>query len=883
MRIKLITILLFTGFITFLYGQEANVLDSARNNITNQILFFPHEKIYLHTDKPYYITGEKIFFRAFLLDAFTNDPALLSHYVYVELINPADSVVQRIKIRPDEDDLFYGAIPLPEELPQGNYKIRAYTQYMRNQGESSFFSKFVRISDPQILSVNTETDFQFTEDGKVNASLRFIDAKSKEVVKAQSIILRQNSGRQFTGKQDKEGWFRVKLNIPRNETKRSLYVELINDRQVFRQYLRIPYPKDDFDVSFYPEGGHIIAGQSTNVAFKAVNNDGSAIDISGEIVDSEDNIVATFNTIYDGMGDFYVNLLPDERYYAVCRYGDLTLRFDLPEVQVNTYSLKTEIRNNKLLITINKYDISSFHELYLLIHYNGLTFYANAWDSSKEYLSFDLSVFPAGISHILLLTKDLQTISERLIFTLNDKNSKTDFQTHKEIYSRREQIRAGIKLTDEEQQPIKGNFSIAVTNDREVITDTASGILSGILLRSELNGYIENPEYYFQKGNKDAEIAADLLMKTHGWTRYAIPDIIRGEFSVPEIPFEMNQEFTGTVKSGLLSKLAKNFKVSLLSMNSGYFDTTETDENGRFEFRNFEFPDSTKYIIQALNSKNKGKEMIELYVDEETFPEINTTWSEPVVTEEDSNPLLLDYVTKADMQYINENGMRIIQLPEIQIRGTYKEKPKYESIFYSEPDYSIKEEELERYGHMHIAVLLGRVPGVVVRGNKISIRGASSEPIVVIDDIMYEESAFEILDMINFHDIGQIDVLKNAGAAMFGMRGAYGVIIIHTKNGKINSNPIQYNNIKQLSPLGYQLPVDFYSPKYDTQESKDNPNPDLRTTIYWKPDVLTDDEGNAELDFYSSDGSATYSVIIEGVSDDGKLIHYRGNAIIKVE
>ena len=91
---------------------------------------------------------------------FSNKQDTLSRYVYVELINPVDSVVQRVKIRPDSTNLFYGAIPLSEELPQGIYKIRAYTQYMRNQGESSFFSKQVRISDLQILSIQTESDFR---------------------------------------------------------------------------------------------------------------------------------------------------------------------------------------------------------------------------------------------------------------------------------------------------------------------------------------------------------------------------------------------------------------------------------------------------------------------------------------------------------------------------------------------------------------------------------------------------------------------------------------------------------------------------------------------------------------------------------------------------
>ena len=83
--------------------------------------------------------------------------------------------------------------------------------------------------------------------------------------------------------------------------------------------------------------------------------------------------------------------------------------------------------------------------------------------------------------------------------------------------------------------------------------------------------------------------------------------------------------------------------------------------------------------------------------------------------------------------------------------------------------------------------------------------------------------------------------------------------------------------------MGYQMPVEFYSPKYDIQKNFENPNPDLRTTIYWKPNVITDNEGNVKLDFYTADDSSTYSVIIEGVSNEGKLIHYRGKASIIVK
>ena len=891
------TIFLLVGSITALCGQQNAVLDSAVSNITKQRLVFPHEKIHLHTDKPYYITGEKIFFRAFLLEAFSNKPAYLSRYVYVELINPANSVVKRLKIRPDENHLFHGAIPLPEELPQGVYQLRAYTQYMRNQGESSFFSQNVRISDPQILSVQAETDFRFNKKGTIEANLRFINANSKEVIQPQSVTLQVNQDRAFTVKPGKDGWINAPLNVPDKATARALYVELKSSRHESRQYIPIPYPEGDFDVSFYPEGGHLIAGQLSNVAFKAVNSDGTALNITGEVMDSKGNLVSEFKTFHDGMGEFSIIPQQDEVYRAICYYGNRTLRFDLPEAQTNAFALKTAVRDDKLWITVNKSDSATFPELYLLIHCGGFVVYADAWDTANDNIAFNTSILPTGISHIVLLTKDMQIVSERLIFLLKDDNGTAVFRPQKDSYRKRERALTKIQLTDEQQRPLKGNFSIAVTNDREVVADSASGILSGILLRSELKGYIENPEYYFQKGNKEAEQAADLLMKTHGWTRYAIPDVVRGKLSYPNIPFETSMKLSGTVTSGMFSKLSENFQVSLLSLKSGFYDLAETDGKGRYVFQNFEFPDSTKFAIQALNSKGKGGQTTEVYVDEDIFPNIQTKFIFPA---EKINPILPDYVAKANLHYRYENGMRMVDLPEVQVKANYRER--YNSSLFSrfDPDYSLTAEEIATsYNEEYTKDLFYFLPGAYFDGSRIRIGDAKGPPMIIVDGFelfdphnlsaevsssdSLDQAAIDVLFRIDINNIGQIDILKNyLPVSDYSPFGNNGVIVIYSKNGKWHS-PRPSFNIKHVMPLGYQSPVEFYSPKYDTPKSLENSIPDLRTTIYWKPDVVTDDEGKAVLDFYTADDPSTYTVIIEGVSEDGKLVHYRGDAAIRVE
>jgi hypothetical protein len=110
-----------------------------------QAAVFSQEKIYVQTDKPYYVAGETICFRAFLLNAVTHQPSGLSRYVYVELISPDNTVVIRQQIRPDRE-AFFGILPLSDYITPGNYQLRAYTRFMENIGTDSFFTQSVYIA-----------------------------------------------------------------------------------------------------------------------------------------------------------------------------------------------------------------------------------------------------------------------------------------------------------------------------------------------------------------------------------------------------------------------------------------------------------------------------------------------------------------------------------------------------------------------------------------------------------------------------------------------------------------------------------------------------------------------------------------------------------------
>jgi hypothetical protein len=874
-------------------------LDSAVNNVLTQVLLFPQEKIYVQTDKPYYISGETIFFRIFLLDALSHQPSDISRYVYVELINPLDSLILRHQIRP-ENNMHYGTVTLDEELPEGNYRIRAYTRFMENMPEEYFYTQSVYIADPQIAKLNRETNFEFINDREIGVSLRFVDAKTKQALLPPRISLRLNQENATRPQTDEDGWVRVRFKLPNRSTQRVLTVNLDFENYSFKQFLFLPFPDDRFDVSFYPEGGNLIAGQTAKIAFKALNSDGNPLDVRGEIFNSKNEKITDFSTFHEGMGQFTFTPIADETYYAVVEAqgeGHKAKKISLPKVQTETYGLAGVWRQNNLLISVKKPETMPEEKLYLAIHTGGMLTYATEWDFTKELMILDKAEFPSGVSHILLLTEDFQLISERLVFVLNEDWISPEISTNKTTYRTREQVKMNIyhdALDVPSLDNIFTTMAISVTDDQDIKIDTTQNILTAILLTSELKGNIVNPAYYFQTGNKRAEFAADLLMLTHGWTRYDIPKAMRGNFQFLTVQNEESQSFSGLVKGGLLHKPYSNSQVTMISTNTGFFDTIKTDENGRFEFTGFEFPDSTNYIIQALTKR--GGETVELFVDEITFPSLSP--SKPFSARQKGQELFeledfSNYVVKANEKYTFENGMRMIHLSEVTVRGK-----RHRSFYNLAPDEALTERDIKLSGDMRN--LLSKVPSLRFTSDTVRFRahgksGSNSNPPMIMidgrivasgdnlpDDTTMDWLVLDILNSIQMDNIAQVNIVHSpAKLYMYGQQGKNGVIEIFTKNGW-NYAKARFN-VKSITPLGYQTPVEFYSPQYDTPDARNNSAPDLRSTIFWKPNVVSDENGKASLSFFTADSQSSYSAVVEGVTFDGKLIYQRADSLIKVE
>ncbi len=798
-------------------AENVNDFDKIVLQFHNQLNEFPQEKIHLHTDRDRYISGEKIWFKAYVTDALTNQYPTPSQYVYVELISPVDTLMNRVMIRPT-DNMFYGNLPLTQYIPTGNYTLRAYTRYMENLGDDFFFKKTISIDN---------------------------------------------------------------LATTINQQRPTAHKGLL---------------KDDFGVSFFPEGGNLPEGVRSKVAFKALNSNGYPETVSGMLMDANGVEITSVKTFHAGMGVFEYIPEAGKKFFLKCENAKgLKKQFELPQSNLYASSLAISQQNETFTVT-NRQSANNSNKpnspCYLLVHCRGTLLYFSEWDTENESVLFDGKELPVGIIQFVLFDEQMNPLSERLVFNKNYDDATIEFQTEKEFYGKREKVIATLSLSPFTSGRVgEGHLSVAITDDKDIAVDSSTTILSSLLLSSELKGYIENPAYYLKDTN-ESNTALDYLMLTHGWRRYNIPEVIKGNPEIPKIAYQISQEISGSIKSPVLSKPVAGCEVLILVDKSDYGITT-SDENGRFRFQDFEYPDSTTYFIRALNQGENDRN--EIILNEKSFPKPNHAIQSPhlslreeVLREETKNePKTNDFIKKAEQRSRYDEDMWVIHLSEVAVsapRIKRKEEPHLQFWANASSHVTIQREEIEKRAYFNVADYLRLIPGINIsrdhndpigRKSIIKFEGADSfisgtSPLFIVDG--FPPANFNLSDL-SYTDIESIDIFKGLSTTIFGMKGANGVISITTKKGE------KYGNLKknesnyiQYTPLGYQKPVEFYYPKYETLESKNLNIPDFRTTIFWKPDVVISDEKEATFEFYTSDFPTTYSVVIEGLTSDGRII-----------
>ena len=874
----LLWMILLSGIFTNLNAQSQAV-DSIELRLHEQLIAYPQEKIHLQTDKAAYLSGERIWFRSHLVDALTHRPSYLSRYVYVELISPMEDLMERIMIRPDSTGAYSGYVDLADDLTEGSYTLRAYTNFMRNGGEETFFKKSIEILDPFSLQIDPRLSFDI-DGNNVAANIRFIDRRSNDTILPEIVSCKLTHKQEKTLKPNKDKAYSWNVNLPAKLENRTMLLSLMHNGRKYRKYYTIPFDRSEYEVAFFPEGGYIVPGTICQVAFKALNPGGLGEEISGQVFNSKDEELVRFNSMHLGMGFFNFMVQPDESYYALCENSDGDKkRVELPAVAPDAATISVRMVGNRIIAAILGGEELNKEKLSLLVHHKGQLIFHETLKSNSQAYTFPAENMPMGVLSLMLLDEKQNILSERLAFNFDENRlPKLDFNLPPNSYKRRGNIRLTMKLADEGQNPLRGNFALAITDKNGVVEDSMNTVVSSLLLSSELKGFIESPASYF-KDYRVMKRPLDALMMTQGWRRYDIPKVLKGKIEIPDMfEPEVSQKITGKA-DGLFTSL-KDGEISLMATLDSMLSTvvTQADNKGRFTFQ-VEYPAGTSILVQSLSKR--GSKMNSINLDLKSFPDVLGGGIPLRANAENRHDTSLDsYLQKADDEYTRQYGIRTILLDEVTVVAKTVEKYK-ESAFYSPLSATgvRTAEDIEKMKFTSLRSLLYSQPGVIVRSDRVTTTRSEMPILFVIDDMRFEDF-FDRLDDIDVNSIESLFVVRDNSMMPGYYPGTDGAIVITTKIG-FTPKPRKPPNIDKIIPLGYQQAAEFYSPVYDTPEKVDSSAPDLRTTIFWKPNLLLDETGSAVVEFYAADLPTTYRVIIEGASDSGMPV--RAEHAIAVE
>ncbi|MFT6370010.1 MAG: TonB-dependent SusC/RagA subfamily outer membrane receptor [Maribacter sp.] len=784
----------------------------SQHTTTKPISNLPNEKIYLHLDKNYYTAGEDIWFKAYVLDANTHEPSILSGILYVELIDAERTILNK-RIVKTANGSAAGDFQLSSKLPSGPYTIRAYTNYMRNFGISNFFTKEIFINTSKAAAVT---------------------------------------------------------NILEPEENIS-----------------------SLDVQFFPEGGYLVNGFLNPVGFKAIDDQGNSIAITGKLVDDTGKRIKEFSSTHLGMGLLYFIPKPGRTYKAIVSYRNQEKNFSLPKA-LNSGVLMTVSNQPKHY----KIELRGTTDLkmkdFRLIgkQLRGTVFNLIVNANKQEHttiVKIAKDILEEGILELTLLNQEKKPIAERLLFHEVSSNSPlSKITTSKTSYGQRELAAMEVEIEVAHSKEITADMSLSITN---VVVNPAAvhttNIKTHLLLSSVLKGKIDQPGYYFYSRAIDRQKNLDILMRTQGWRQYALDEqlVKEDKYFLPETGITLSGKVVNALRTA--EQLTGSVSLTANSATEMIQDRAKTAMDGSFSFNNLDFTDTTTVLLSAnvyypkkiRNPTLNYKIILDSIPSPPVFGARNVAGAAAISASSSASKTMERFTTgyekaqQTTLSFLYTD--KTIQLDEVFI--AVKKKPKAMDKFqrkrrgmpYKEPSQTLDYNELDVPMDEPLLSLQGRVPGLSVRDNGIFLRGASSltgdnSALILVDGIPFAGANLLLTSEIDF-----IDILKGPRAAIYGSRAANGVIAIFTKNGTESSaeNKERGGSLNIEHP-GYTSTRKFYEPKYGSNPPKSK-EIDNRTTLHWQPYIQLNDEGKTSISFYSGDVLGDYQVTLEGITTEG--------------
>lgn len=620
----------------------------------------------------------------------------------------------------------------------------------------------------------------------------------------------------------------------------------------------------NYNIQFFPEGGHLVTNIESVVAFKIMDNTGKGVDGRGYILNQRNDTVITFQTLRYGMGRFNLAPVKNDSYKVTVITPDKqTIVASLPEVDNEGYVMHaTNQPGDKIKISVTT-NVSNEPVLHLLAYTRQSLKAALSAPVSNQVAEFtiDSKDLGEGISQFTIFNNDRKAVCERLYFKRPQQRLSTTIATDSSVFNKRNKVNITLS-TSIADQPVAADLSVAVVLLDSLQQLSTENIFTYLWLSSDIKGKIEHAVSYFTDSSSTGNEAADNLVLTQGWRRFSWKDVTSNTSVVKKFLPEIDGHIiTGTVTHKTTGLPAANINAYLSVAGKPFrfnYATSNTTGHIQFDVTNFY---GTNEIVLQTNTGADGNYRVDIATPfSDQFS--TTSFNRFLLNENDRTELTNRSVaTQVQQVYATSNAQRF-----------YNEGLNDTAAFYGKgfktyllDDYTrfITMEEVMREFIKEIRLRKNRDQYYmeIRKTNEVDFTG---KPLVLLDGIpVFDVNKIIALDPLK---VKKIDVV--ASGYFYGPLITDGIVSYSSYNGDLAGMPLDPSTLI-VDYAGLQLQREFYIPVYDTPEKIESRLPDFRNVLYWNPYAGTETNGKRVLNFYTGDLTGKYAVIVEGITATG--------------
>lgn len=615
--------------------------------------------------------------------------------------------------------------------------------------------------------------------------------------------------------------------------------------------------EDSTDVQFFPEGGVLLSGFPSRLAFKITSASGMGVDARGHLINNSGDTVAAMETFKFGMGNVVFTPSSNEVYTAhLYLEGGRMVRKRITPVANSGYAFYAEKNTDRWQINIYT-SLQTTHEVQVIVQsgLQTLSKHTVSLVNGRGAMGLMEKSLASGVNRITLYSSAGQPLAERLIFRFPDSELAIDLSSTKKTYTTREPVQIQVGIS-EMQQPDSAMLSMAVYRIDDADLPETDDIRTSLFLGSELKGFIESPAYYLSAETPATIQALDNLMLTQGWRtfRYATPNSDR----VYETE-EYSHIATGKVIDIRSNQPAAGIKTYLsVPGNPVRLYSSVSDSMGKVRYELHEFNGAGEIIVQTDYSRDS---VYRIEMDNPFSGEYSHSRTQALFLQ----PGWRDYLKVSGL------GMQIQHVYSGDKLNRLVEMVRDTAPFYRKPHFSYELDDYKRFSSMTDVIMEYVLPATIRRrdgASRVEIinahdRSIFSNPLLLLDGVPVFDS--EKMLALDPYKIKRIDVLNTR---YFQGRNIYeGILSLMTYRGDLDG----FQADPRALVMGYdglQAERIFYAPVYDTPASRESRIPDNRNLLWWNPDITLHSSTRTE-EFYTSDQPGKYIVVLQGIDSRG--------------